>query len=134
MPPLVALPCGRFARPKRRTRASRAAACRTRPRGAAKPRPSRTHRLGHSAGAREPRTAPGQRDPAQGVGVFCDGGARPPVQAMIAFIDDPRAAYGVEPICRVLPIAPSTYHAHAAKRADPAKYVRTSAVGCGLAS
>jgi transposase InsO family protein len=40
---------------------------------------------------------------------------------MIAFIDDHRAAYGVEPICRVLPIAPSTYHAHAAKRADPAK-------------
>ena len=29
---------------------------------------------------------------------------------MIAFIDDHREAYGVEPICRVLPIAPSTYH------------------------
>jgi hypothetical protein len=27
---------------------------------------------------------------------------------MIAFIDDHREAYGVEPICRVLPIAPST--------------------------
>src|SRR5687768_1693268 len=40
---------------------------------------------------------------------------------MIAFIDDHRAAYGVEPICRVLPIAPSTYHAHAARRADPGK-------------
>ena len=40
---------------------------------------------------------------------------------MIAFIDDHRAAYGVEPICRVLPIAPSTYHAHAARRADPAR-------------
>jgi putative transposase len=25
---------------------------------------------------------------------------------MIAFIDDHRAAYGVEPICKVLPIAP----------------------------
>jgi hypothetical protein len=37
---------------------------------------------------------------------------------MIAFIDDHRAAYGAEPICRVLPIAPSTYHAHVAKRAD----------------
>jgi putative transposase len=36
---------------------------------------------------------------------------------MIAFIDDHRGAYGVEPICKVLPIAPSTYHAHAAKRA-----------------
>jgi len=40
---------------------------------------------------------------------------------MIAFIDDHRAVHGVEPICRVLPIAPSTYHAHAAGRADPAK-------------
>jgi len=40
---------------------------------------------------------------------------------MIAFIDDHRAAYGVEPICRVLPIAPSTYHAHVAQRADPAR-------------
>ncbi len=40
---------------------------------------------------------------------------------MIAFIDNHRAAYGVEPICRVLPIAPSTYHADTAKRADPTK-------------
>jgi len=40
---------------------------------------------------------------------------------MIAFIDDHRATYGVEPICRVLPIAPSTYHAHAARRADAGK-------------
>jgi putative transposase len=40
---------------------------------------------------------------------------------MIAFIDDRRGTYGVEPICKVLPIAPSTYRAHAAKRANPAK-------------
>jgi putative transposase len=40
---------------------------------------------------------------------------------MIAFIDDQRAVHGVEPICRVLPIAPSTYHAHVAKRTDPGK-------------
>jgi putative transposase len=40
---------------------------------------------------------------------------------MIAFIDDHRATYGVEPICRMLPIAPSTFHAHAAQRRDPAK-------------
>jgi putative transposase len=40
---------------------------------------------------------------------------------MIAFIDDHREAHGVEPICRVLPIAPSTYHDHVAKRADPEK-------------
>jgi putative transposase len=40
---------------------------------------------------------------------------------MIAFIDDHRGAYGVEPICRVLPIAPSTYHQHAARRTDPCR-------------
>jgi len=40
---------------------------------------------------------------------------------MIAFIDDHREAYGVEPICKVLPIAPSTYHAHVAQRIDASK-------------
>ena len=40
---------------------------------------------------------------------------------MISFIDDHREVHGVEPICKVLPIAPSTYHDHVAKRADPAK-------------
>ena len=40
---------------------------------------------------------------------------------MIAFIDDHREAHGIEPICKVLPIAPSTYHDHAAKRADPSR-------------
>ena len=38
---------------------------------------------------------------------------------MIAFIDAHRGEYGVEPICSVLPIAPSTYRAHIAKRRDP---------------
>ena len=40
---------------------------------------------------------------------------------MIAFIDDHREAYGVEPICKVLPIAPSTYHAQIAQRIDVSK-------------
>ena len=40
---------------------------------------------------------------------------------MIAFIDEHRALYGVEPICKVLPIAPSTYDAPAAWRADPGR-------------
>ena len=35
------------------------------------------------------------------------------------FIDSHRDDYGVEPICRVLPIAPSTYYAHAAQKRDP---------------
>ena len=40
---------------------------------------------------------------------------------MIGFIDDHREVYGVEPICNVLPIAPSTYRVQAARRRDPAK-------------
>ena len=40
---------------------------------------------------------------------------------MIGFIDDHRVVHGVESICRVLPIAPSTYYACLAVRADPAR-------------
>lgn len=40
---------------------------------------------------------------------------------MIAFIDDHRGAYGVEPICKVLPIAPSTYRERLAQRRDPTR-------------
>lgn len=40
---------------------------------------------------------------------------------MKTFIDDHREAYGVEPFCKVLPIALSTYYVHAARQADPAK-------------
>lgn len=38
---------------------------------------------------------------------------------MTAFIDEHRGSYGVEPICKVLPIAPSTYYTHTARQADP---------------
>ena len=38
---------------------------------------------------------------------------------MIDFIDEHRDVYGVEPICAVLPIAPSTYHEHRSRRRDP---------------
>ena len=40
---------------------------------------------------------------------------------MIGFVDDHRGVYGVEPICRVLPIAPSTYYEHAGRRRDPVR-------------
>src|SRR3984885_11524265 len=95
-----------------------------RPRSTAGSGPGSDRHGREAEGARtgEPRASASQRDPAQGKRLFCDGGARPPVQAMIAFIDDHRGAHGVEPICRVLPIAPSTYHARVAKRRDPAKW------------
>ncbi len=40
---------------------------------------------------------------------------------MIGFIDEHREAYGVEPICKVLPIAPSTYHERVAQRQDTSR-------------
>jgi transposase InsO family protein len=40
---------------------------------------------------------------------------------MIALIDEFREEFGVEPICRVLPIAPSTYHARKAVARDPSR-------------
>ena len=38
---------------------------------------------------------------------------------MNAFIDEHRAAHGVEPICSALQVAPSAYRRHAARRRDP---------------
>lgn len=40
---------------------------------------------------------------------------------MVDFIDAHRGTHGVEPICSLLPIAPSTYYDHLAKRSDPAR-------------
>ena len=38
---------------------------------------------------------------------------------MITYVDEHREDHGVEPICAVLPIAPSTYFAHKARQAHP---------------
>jgi putative transposase len=40
---------------------------------------------------------------------------------MMAFIDAHREELGIEPICRELAIAPSSYHEHAVRLADPGK-------------
>ncbi|HET8771444.1 MAG TPA: IS3 family transposase, partial [Gemmatimonadaceae bacterium] len=52
---------------------------------------------------------------------FAPGGARPPTELMVRFIDAHREAYGVEPICAVLPIAPSTYYEQKARERDPSR-------------
>ncbi|MBV8259983.1 MAG: IS3 family transposase [Paraburkholderia sp.] len=52
---------------------------------------------------------------------FGPGGARPPFQVLKAFIDQHRDTFGVEPICKVLRIAPSGYRRHAAQLRDPAR-------------
>jgi putative transposase len=51
---------------------------------------------------------------------------------MIAFIDEHKDRFGVEPICRVLPIAPSTYHA-ARSRPASARAVRDSKLRAEIA-
>jgi transposase InsO family protein len=38
---------------------------------------------------------------------------------MVSFIDEHRDEYGVEPICKELPIAPSTFYELMARRRDP---------------
>ena len=38
---------------------------------------------------------------------------------MVSFIDEHRDAYGVEPICELLPIAPSTYFEHNRRKVQP---------------
>ena len=40
---------------------------------------------------------------------------------MVDYIDQHKDEYGVEPICAVLPIAPSTYYDHKAKQRQPEK-------------
>ena len=51
---------------------------------------------------------------------------------MVSFIDAHREAYGVEPICRVLPIAPSTYYEHRARQADPERLSARARRDAGL--
>jgi putative transposase len=61
--------------------------------------------------------------------VFCAGAtgsaaplpivAGPPIAQITAYIEKDRDAFGVEPICRVLPIAPATYYAYAARAGNP---------------
>ncbi|APU15316.1 HTH-like domain [Actinoalloteichus sp. GBA129-24] len=50
-------------------------------------------------------------------------GARPATATIVEFIDDHRESFGVEPVCRELEIAPSTYYA-AVSRPRSARSIR----------
>ncbi len=63
----------------------------------------------------------GERDSAQSVSFFRPGGARPQTEVMVYFVDEHRDVHGVESICKALPIAPSTYYEHRARKQDPSK-------------
>jgi putative transposase len=46
---------------------------------------------------------------------------RPPTEVMVTFLDQHRDTYGVEPICAVLPNAPSTYYLRNVQQRDATK-------------
>ena len=54
----------------------------------------------------------------EGQRLFRGGGARAPVQEVIGFMQAHVSDFGVEPMCRVLQIAPSTWHENARRKAD----------------
>ena len=85
--------------------------------------------------AGEPRTQACQRD-SEASGQFLRGGARPPTQEIVDFIDANRDEFGVEPICTVLrsagvSVAPSTYYA-AKARGPSARACRDAVLGPAL--
>src|SRR5919204_556829 len=63
---------------------------------------------------KSPRPAQRKRHPQGGLGFF-GGGARPAPAEMTRFIDAHRDRFGVEPICQVLQVAPSSYYARKAR-------------------
>ena len=84
---------------------------------------------GAGAAAAGGRAGAGERDPQDRGRVFRSGGARPPTQVIVDYIDSYRGRFGVEPICAVLaehgiPIAPSTYYARSAAGVTEAELER----------
>ena len=51
---------------------------------------------------------------------------------MVLFLDEHREEHGVEPICRQLPIAPSTYYEQKAREADPSRLPNRAIRDAGL--
>jgi len=62
---------------------------------------------------------------------FLRGGARPPTEVMVDYIDQYREEFGVEPICEVLAVAPSTYYA-SKSRPPPARSLSDAVLGQSL--
>src|SRR4051794_18225456 len=50
---------------------------------------------------------------------FLRGGTRPPIEVIVAFVDENRHEYGVEFICRQLQVAPSSYYAAKKRQTVP---------------
>ena len=52
---------------------------------------------------------------------FAQAEPRPPTEMNVLFVDANRENYGVEPVCQMLPIAPSTYYEQKAREKDPSR-------------
>ena len=76
-------------------------------------------RADQGAGTRGEGASACQRHLAHGQRFFRPSGARPQTEVLNAYIDEHRDAYGVEPICKVLQVAPSAYRCHAARQRNP---------------
>jgi hypothetical protein len=59
---------------------------------------------------RENRELRRQRDTEGGNGFLC-AGARPATAEVVTFITVHRESWGIEPVCKALQVAPSTYYA-----------------------
>ena len=99
--------------------------------------PPRNPQRSQGSRAGEPRTQACQRD-SEASGEFLRGGARPPTQEIVDFIDAHREEFGVEPICTVLrsagvSVAPSTYY-DAKSAAPSAAGPRDAVLGPALVS
>ena len=60
-----------------------------------------------------------KRDSPTGVCIFRPGGDGPPTETLISFIDQYKGIYGVEPICKQIPIASSTYYEQKPHQQEP---------------
>jgi hypothetical protein len=84
--------------------------------------PSRGLKTNRCPLPRCPAIAASSEERGQHMRSVCERGAaeaRPPISQMIAFSEESRKALGVEPICRALQFAPSTYYDRRAILFDP---------------
>ena len=84
-----------------------------------KDRQTSDERSDQGDGARDTRPAPSKCDSQKSVSIICAGTAPLPLKKMIAFIKEHREDLGVEPVCKVLPIAQSIFYAHVAIARNP---------------
>ena len=77
---------------------------------------------------REVRELKPSNDKLRKAAAFRPRGSRPQTEAMVDFIDQYHDVRGIEPICKELPIAPSTHHHYKIRAQYPQR--RSARVKC----